>query len=61
MVQVKVYGTRTVWEMKREDISDAIHRAVVGAWGCPRTSGSTASSSWRTATWSRRSAATRTS
>ena len=35
MVQVKVYGTRTVWEMKREDISDAIHRAVVGAWGLP--------------------------
>ena len=35
MVQVKVYGTRTVWDMKREDISDAIHRAVVSAWGLP--------------------------
>lgn len=35
MVNVKVYGNRSVWGERRSEISDAVHRALVGAWGIP--------------------------
>ena len=35
MVQVKVYGNRQVWGERRAEVSDALHRALVGAWQIP--------------------------
>lgn len=35
MVQVKVYGNRQVWGERRAEVSDALHRALVGAWRIP--------------------------
>jgi len=35
MVQVKVYGNRRVWGQRREEVSDALHAALVGAWQIP--------------------------
>ncbi|WP_273654418.1 tautomerase family protein [Cellulomonas fimi] len=35
MAQVKVYGRRDVWSTRRHEVSDAIHAALVGAWGLP--------------------------
>lgn len=35
MVNVKVYGNRAVWGERRSEISDAVHAALVGAWGIP--------------------------
>lgn len=35
MAQVKIYGRRDVWSQRRSEVSDAIHGALVGAWGLP--------------------------
>ncbi|MDM7831484.1 tautomerase family protein [Cellulomonas edaphi] len=35
MAQVKIYGRRDVWASRRAELSDAIHGALVGAWGLP--------------------------
>lgn len=35
MVQVKVYGNRSVWHERRQVLSDAIHAALVKAWQLP--------------------------
>ena len=35
MVQVKVYGNRSVWGTRRAEVSDALHAALVGAWRIP--------------------------
>jgi hypothetical protein len=35
MAQVKIYGRRDVWAPRRSEVSDAIHAALVGAWGLP--------------------------
>ncbi len=35
MVQVKVYGNRSVWHERRQELSDAIHAALVKAWQLP--------------------------
>ena len=35
MAQVKVYGRRSVWADRRREVSDAVHGALVGAWGLP--------------------------
>jgi phenylpyruvate tautomerase PptA (4-oxalocrotonate tautomerase family) len=35
MVQVKVYGNRSVWGERRTEVSDALHAALVGAWQIP--------------------------
>ena len=35
MAQVKVYGRRDVWSTRRREVSDAVHAALVGAWGLP--------------------------
>ncbi len=35
MAQVKVYGRRSVWGERRREVSDAVHGALVGAWGLP--------------------------
>lgn len=35
MVQVKVYGNRSVWGERRGEVSDALHAAMVGAWRIP--------------------------
>ena len=35
MAQVKVYGRRSVWGARRQEVSDAVHGALVGAWGLP--------------------------
>ncbi|ANC29916.1 tautomerase family protein [Isoptericola dokdonensis] len=35
MVQVKVYGNRSVWGPRRTEVSDALHGALVGAWQIP--------------------------
>ncbi|MBE1878402.1 tautomerase family protein [Myceligenerans pegani] len=35
MVNVKVYGNRSVWGERRAELSDAVQRALVGAWGIP--------------------------
>ena len=35
MAQVKVYGRRSVWAARRAAVSDAVHAALVGAWGLP--------------------------
>jgi hypothetical protein len=35
MAQVKIYGRRDVWASRRAEISDAIHAALVAAWGLP--------------------------
>ena len=35
MAQVKIYGRRDVWAPRRAEVSDAIHAALVGAWGLP--------------------------
>ena len=35
MVQVKVYGNRSVWGQRRAEVSDALHAALVGAWQIP--------------------------
>ncbi|GCE77336.1 tautomerase family protein [Cellulomonas biazotea] len=35
MAQVKVYGRRDVWSTRRREVSDAIHDALVRAWGLP--------------------------
>ena len=36
MVNVKVYGNRSVWSGRRSEVSDALHGALVGAWGIPQ-------------------------
>jgi len=35
MAQVKLYGRRDVWGDRRTEVSDAVHAALVGAWGLP--------------------------
>ncbi|MDR7384816.1 tautomerase family protein [Promicromonospora iranensis] len=35
MVQVKVYGNRSVWGERRAEISDALHEALVRTWQLP--------------------------
>jgi phenylpyruvate tautomerase PptA (4-oxalocrotonate tautomerase family) len=35
VVQVKVYGNRSVWGPRRTEVSDALHGALVGAWQIP--------------------------
>ncbi|GIG19834.1 tautomerase [Cellulomonas chitinilytica] len=35
MAQVKLYGRRDVWGPRRTEVSDAVHAALVGAWGLP--------------------------
>lgn len=35
MAHVKVYGRRSVWARRRQEVSDAVHRAVTSAWGLP--------------------------
>lgn len=35
MAHVKVYGRRSVWGARRVEVSDAVHAALVGAWGLP--------------------------
>ncbi|MBT0994807.1 tautomerase family protein [Cellulomonas sp. DKR-3] len=35
MAQVKVYGRRSAWAPRRAEVSDAIHGALVDAWGLP--------------------------
>lgn len=35
MAQVKVYGRRSVWGARRREVSDAVHGALVAAWGLP--------------------------
>jgi phenylpyruvate tautomerase PptA (4-oxalocrotonate tautomerase family) len=35
MVQVKIYGNRSVWGTRRTEVSDALHAALVGAWQLP--------------------------
>ncbi|GAA1867272.1 tautomerase family protein [Myceligenerans crystallogenes] len=35
MVQVKVYGNRSAWRSRRDELSDAVHAALVGAWRIP--------------------------
>ena len=35
MVQVKVYGNRSVWGARRTELSDAIHAALVRVWQLP--------------------------
>lgn len=35
MVQVKVYGNRSAWRSRREELSDAIHAALTGTWRIP--------------------------
>src|SRR5262245_37625982 len=35
MVQVKVYGNRSVWGERRAEVSDALHAALVKAWEIP--------------------------
>lgn len=35
MAQVKVYGRRSVWGARRREVSDAVHAALVAAWGLP--------------------------
>ena len=35
MAQVKIYGRRSVWAPRRAEVSDAVHAALVGAWGLP--------------------------
>ncbi|MBD5787984.1 tautomerase family protein [Cellulosimicrobium terreum] len=35
MAQVKIYGLRRVWGERREQVSDALHAALVGAWQLP--------------------------
>lgn len=35
MAQVKIYGRRDVWAPRRREVSDAVHAALVGAWGLP--------------------------
>lgn len=35
MAQVKVYGNRSVWGARRQEVSDLLHAALVTAWGLP--------------------------
>ncbi|MGY4642842.1 tautomerase family protein [Cellulomonas sp. URHB0016] len=35
MAQVKLYGRRDVWGSRRQEVSDAVHAALVGAWALP--------------------------
>lgn len=35
MAQVKVYGRRSVWAGRTAEVSDALHDALVRAWGLP--------------------------
>jgi phenylpyruvate tautomerase PptA (4-oxalocrotonate tautomerase family) len=35
MAQVKIYGRRDVWAPRRGELSDAVHAALVEAWGLP--------------------------
>ncbi|MDO8145267.1 MULTISPECIES: tautomerase family protein [unclassified Isoptericola] len=35
MAQVKIYGNRTIWGERREEVSDAVHDALVTAWRIP--------------------------
>ena len=35
MVQVLVYGRRSAWGGRTQEVSDVVHRAVVAAWGLP--------------------------
>lgn len=37
MAQVKVYGRRSVWAGRTQEVSDAVHRALVGAWQIPES------------------------
>ena len=37
MAQVKIYGRRSVWGSRTAEVSDAVHRAVVGAWALPES------------------------
>ncbi|MFC8191677.1 tautomerase family protein [Cellulomonas sp. NPDC057328] len=36
MAHVKVYGRRSVWAPRRQEVSDAVHAAVTSAWGLPQ-------------------------
>lgn len=35
MAQVKVYGRRSVWGARTSEVSDAVQRVLVEAWGLP--------------------------
>ncbi|ROS73061.1 tautomerase family protein [Cellulomonas sp. PhB143] len=35
MAQVKVYGRRSVWGGRTDEVSDALHAALVAAWQIP--------------------------
>lgn len=35
MAQVKVYGRRSRWAHRRQEVSDALHDALVRTWGLP--------------------------
>ncbi|MBI9114305.1 tautomerase family protein [Sanguibacter suaedae] len=35
MAQLKVYGRRSVWAGRREDLSDVLHGALMAAWQLP--------------------------
>ncbi|WP_418276596.1 tautomerase family protein [Isoptericola jiangsuensis] len=35
MVQVKISGNRSVWGERRQEVSDALHAALVTAWQIP--------------------------
>ena len=35
MVQVKIYGNRSIWSDRRAELSDAIHAALVRTWQLP--------------------------
>ncbi len=35
MAQVKIHGRRSAWAARRAEVSDAVHTALVGAWGLP--------------------------
>lgn len=34
-MQVRFYGQRDVWAARREEVSDAVHRALVNVWQIP--------------------------
>lgn len=36
MAQVKLYGRRSYWGGRTEEVSDLVHSALVGAWGLPQ-------------------------
>ncbi|GAA3819859.1 tautomerase family protein [Cellulomonas soli] len=35
MAHLTIYGRRDVWADRRREVSDALHAALVGAWGLP--------------------------